>query len=178
MMAMRAITPPPAGEGNENAYLDLCVKYPAYPWGKPAFCDAKQRPIGKQTKIKHKGRPLLTNENKFSAHLWPVFARYIHNLVWEDSAISRGCTFAEMAIDFETTTGLNICCKVMGNKTTWAKKAEVMRIMMKHCSNFHSKYEQPKFVKKVRTLAEFGIAIAQSGVACRPVFWARRRPKK
>ena len=61
-----------------------------------------------------------------------MFVRYANNHRWShNDNRNGGCTFAEIAIDFEVVSGLAIDDLRGNGLTTWANKAEIMKTMFR-----------------------------------------------
>ena len=125
---------------NENhaipSYAHLVNTYPSYAWNKPTFAEGAFRCIGAQTHVTRSRRTIKAAAHNFSYKLWPIFTRYINALKWDDDYQRHdGCTFAELVIDFEVVSGMDIQDLKGNGTTTWAKKAEVLKIMFENCPN-------------------------------------------
>ena len=96
-------------------------------------------------------RTLRRSARNFSFRIWPVFIRYANVLRWSSNDNRNGgCTFAEIAMDFEIVIGMAIDDLRGNGLTTWATKAEIMKTMFRLAKRYHARYSILVIHKRVK----------------------------
>ena len=171
-------------EGGENSTAEktyklreLKLKVPNYAWQTLEMTHCTNLPLGAVTREKI-GARTIEQAASFPFHYWSTFIKYVNVLMWanNDEDQRGGCSFAELAIDYELTTGQRIANKRSGDDTTWAEKASIMRLMCKMASKVYGKWNMPQMAT-INTFSMFG-ALSQPGFRRRPRFLGGDATKK
>ena len=173
-------------------------KYPSYPWG-----NYDLQNIGRLTSMglenidavtEIRANCIITNGKNvkygaaFDKLLWEPAVWYFNTLRWgevkdrnlSEHFTSRQCSFAELAIDFELSTGVRLVHKDGTTATTWAQRAHQIKLLVKAIVRFcglkagtsYKKFFEPQ--GDVSTLKSFGIGTIP-GVNRRPRFLSQTR---
>lgn len=149
-------------------------KYPMYAWRIPTpaqSCGGWKNGRSDTCTDMVKGR---LSKKVFPHYLWPPFVTYMKNVLWYnddvDSVEHRGCTYAELAIDYEIATGMNICKHACDASTTWTAKASLFACMLKEFLRHNTHYRNIVTDRRCNSMNMFGFERGLAGIRCRPRF--------
>ena len=157
--------PPEVEEHPKTRKQILMDKYRDYPWGIPTVHDATASMQGEENDI-HIPRDVIRDIN------WEPVQRYYKNLLWENTDQSKGVTFAELAIDFELISGLNIRSLQKGANATLEEKAKRMKTFYKYYTKKYPQYDGPAMESRNTHLTIIGGRWFQ-GLEIRPHLMSR-----
>ena len=124
--------------------------------------------------LQHRGK-VLDRTFSFDPYLWKPFLWYVRNLMWpqadinDDNGVPITISFAELAIDFEITTGRRIREPAVSSQISWAKKGRIFATLFRTLKRHSKTFKKEFFPRLIRTnsMHAFGVP-KQPGLSRRP----------